>query len=134
MELQQTESVVYYDGNCLLCSRTVKFLIKADKKMVLKFAPQQGECFSLLKSQYPATPLASIIFFNKGKIYSKSTAVLAIIKELPYPWKIGYVTIIIPRFIRDAVYMIIARNRQHWFGESAECYLGDEKNKKRFLN
>lgn len=133
MDLQQIQPVVLYDGKCLLCSRAVQFLIKADKKMILKFAPQQGDYFSLLRSSYPTLPQSSIIFFNNGKVYSHSTAALAIIKELPYPWKILYAAIIIPRFIRDAVYMMIARNRQHWFGESAVCYLGDEKDKKRFL-
>lgn len=133
MDLQQTQPVVLYDGKCLLCSRAVQFLIKADKKMILKFAPQQGDYFTLLISEHSAIPQASIILFSKGKIYSRSTAVLAIIKELPFPWKIGYTAIIIPKFIRDAVYTMVARNRQRWFGESAVCYVGDEKNNKRFI-
>lgn len=134
MDLLQTQPVVFYDGKCLLCSRAVQFLIKADKKMILKFAPQQSDHFDLLSSKHPHIPQTSIIFFKKGKMFSRSTAVLEIIKELPYPWKIIYAAIVIPKFIRDAVYMMIAKNRQQWFGESLICYLGDEKNKKRFLS
>lgn len=133
MNLQQADPVVYYDGVCLLCSRTIQFLLKADKNEVLQFAPQQGERFRLLQSQQPGIPQESIIFIKNGRVYARSNAVLAIAKELPYPWKLFYTAVIIPRFIRDAAYMIIARNRKHWFGESAACYTGDEKNRKRFL-
>ena len=134
MDVLQNQTVVFYDGKCLLCSRAVQFLIKADKKMVFKFAPQQSDYFNLLSSEHPHIPQTSIIFLKNGKMYSRSTAVLKIIKELSYPWKIIYAAIIIPKFIRNAVYMMIARNRKNWFGEAEVCYLGDEKNKKRFLS
>jgi predicted DCC family thiol-disulfide oxidoreductase YuxK len=45
-----------------------------------------------------------------------------------------YAAIIIPRFIRDAVYGLVARNRYRWFGKRISCWMPRTEWKERFLD
>ena len=134
MELKQTDLLVFYDGDCLLCSRTVTFLLKRDKKKVLKYASQQGDAFKYFSTTKLSAPKDSIVLLKNGLILTRSTAVLEIVKELPYPWKFLYGLIIIPRFFRDVIYGLIARNRKKWFGKTDSCYLWSEEHADRFVD
>jgi predicted DCC family thiol-disulfide oxidoreductase YuxK len=40
---------------------------------------------------------------------------------------------IIPRFIRDAVYRFIAVNRYKWFGKTDQCRVPTAEERERFL-
>jgi predicted DCC family thiol-disulfide oxidoreductase YuxK len=48
-------------------------------------------------------------------------------------WKWVKIFWIVPNFIRDGVYNIIARNRYKWFGEKKECWVPTPELKARFL-
>lgn len=65
----------------------------------------------------------SLVLLEHGKIYQRSTAALHIARQLPGVWPLFYVFIIIPAFIRNAVYDFIARNRYKWFGKKEACWL-----------
>ena len=75
----------------------------------------------------------SIILFDNNKLYIKSSAALHIAKHLKGLWKILFIFIIIPPFIRNLFYDIIAKNRYKWFGKREECMIPNEKYKKQFL-
>ncbi|MBW6460836.1 MAG: DUF393 domain-containing protein [Bacteroidales bacterium] len=115
--------IVFFDGICILCNRSVDFLIKNDKKGRLKFASLQSEAADYLLSsdhirpEFPET----IIYYDNGRIYEKSTAVLKIFKELRQPFRAISLLLIIPRPIRDWLYDIVAKNRYRWFGKLKHC-------------
>ena len=117
------DNIVFYDGACSLCSRTVAFLIKADSNRQLKFAPLNGVTSALLEIPTADEGAATVVFYKKGEIYFRSTAVLKIIKLLPFPWQLLRVFTLVPIFIRDYVYRIIGRNRYRWFGQNTTCIL-----------
>ncbi|MBK7855136.1 MAG: DUF393 domain-containing protein [Bacteroidetes bacterium] len=74
----------------------------------------------------------SVILIEDNKVYLKSDAVLNIARRLPN-YKFFYPLIFFPRFIRDGIYNIIAKNRYRWFGKRDMCYLPDEDVRERFL-
>ncbi len=78
--------------------------------------------------------LSSMIFIYKNKAYSKSSAALHILKLLDFPWPLMYAFIIVPKFVRDAVYNFIGKRRYQWFGKTDNCRTPDDAVKKRFLN
>jgi predicted DCC family thiol-disulfide oxidoreductase YuxK len=65
----------------------------------------------------------SLILLYKNSIHSESSAALLILRILGLPWSILYGLIIVPRFIRDAAYRLIAKNRYRWFGKREACWL-----------
>ena len=127
--------IILFDGICNLCNGFVKFIIRYDQKEHFKMASLQSEIGQKLLSEYAInnTDNQSVVFITSNSVYLQSDAALNILKNLGYPWKLGFVLILIPRFIRDAVYRFIARNRYRFLGKRNECIIPDERMKKRFL-
>ena len=89
---------------------------------------------NLLKQfNLPADTFNSFILFEDGKIYTRSTAALKMFSQLKN-W--GWVKIFwaVPKFIRDAIYNLIAKNRYKWFGKKEECWVPTPDLKARFLD
>ncbi len=124
---------IFFDGVCNLCNGAINFVIDRDKSHQYKFASLQSDIAQKLIPQ-SATTLSSIVLYKKsGKILYKSNAALEIAKNLSGLWPALYIFKIVPRFIRDFVYDIIARNRYQWFGKRETCRMPSPELKERFL-
>ena len=128
--------VIFFDGVCNFCNYWVNFVIKRDRKKKLKFTTLQGETAKQLLPQYHINPssLSSVILIDKGKAYTQSSAAIRICKYLNGGWKLFYGLIIIPKLIRDYFYIIVARNRNKWFGKKNECMAPTPEIRERFLD
>jgi predicted DCC family thiol-disulfide oxidoreductase YuxK len=115
--------LILYDGDCNLCNHSVRFVIKRDKKHVFTFASLQSEKSKkvLAAHQLDETSFNTFILHENGKLYFKSTAALKVVKKLNGPTKLLYIFIIVPPFIRNFIYDIVAKNRYKWFGRSDVC-------------
>ena len=134
--MNEERPVIFFDGICNLCNRIVQFVIKKDKKKQFRFASLQGKAgqeilkkFNLLSDDFN-----SFIVLEGDKIYTRSTAALRMLKKMSGGWHLFYGFIIIPKFIRDAVYNWIARNRYKWYGKRNECMAPTPELKERFLD
>jgi predicted DCC family thiol-disulfide oxidoreductase YuxK len=128
--------LILFDGVCNLCSGSVKFILKKDSRKKFVFASLQGKKGQEILKKYALSPtdFNSFILIENNNLYTHSTAVLRMLRLLGGGWKLLYGFIIIPRFIRDAVYNLIARNRYKWFGRKEECWLPRPEWKERFLD
>jgi len=128
-------SIILFDGVCNLCNSSIQFIIKRDLKHRFQFSSLQSDASHdiLLQFQLKNSNLDSIILIENGKIYQKSTAILKIFKNLTSLWRLSYIFIIIPKFIRDFVYDIVAKYRYKWFGEKNSCMIPSKELKNRFL-
>ena len=129
-------AVVLFDGVCNLCNSTVHFLIERDPAAYFRFAPLQSPSAATLLGHQAPSPTAapdSVILVEDGKVYQASTAALRIARKLPFPWKLLYGFIVVPRLLRDPVYYVIARNRYRWFGKQDACWLPTPELRRRFL-
>ena len=117
----ENQSIVLFDGVCNLCNAAVRFIIKRDKKKIFTLSPLQSNLSEALNNQYHFNQpgVNSIVLIENNKVYYKSTAVLRVIKKLSGPIKLLYIFIIIPPFIRDSIYSVIAKNRYRWFGKKS---------------
>ncbi len=124
--INENQSIVLFDGVCNLCNSAVAFIIKRDKKKIFTLSPLQSSFSEALNDQYHFNQpqLNSIVLIENNKVYYKSTAVLRVVKKLSGPIKCLYIFIIVPPFIRDAVYSVIAKNRYRWFGKRS-CEVGE---------
>lgn len=127
--------VVLFDGVCNLCNSSVNFLMDKDKKGVLRFASLQSEAGqALLKAHGLSTEgFNSMVLVANGKVYHRSSAALRTAKYLPGIWSLGQIFLIVPAFLRDKVYNLIARNRYRWFGKTEQCRLPTPEERARFL-
>jgi predicted DCC family thiol-disulfide oxidoreductase YuxK len=127
--------VILFDGVCNLCNATVQFILKRDKHSKFKFASIQGDFgqSTFTRIGLSSTKPNSFVLLEGENIYTHSTGALRIFLHLGGIWKLLYGFIIVPRFMRDAVYNFIARNRYKWFGKKESCYLPTADVIKRFF-
>ena len=114
-------NLVFFDGLCGLCDRTVSLLLREDKYDVLQFAPLQGETAASVLPAADLTNPETIVFYSDGKFYRKSDAILEILKRMGGFWRLAAVFRFIPRSLRDRLYLFVARNRIRWFGKKDSC-------------
>lgn len=133
--LQKNKGIVLFDGYCNLCSGSVVFIIKRDKKDYFRFVSVQSKKGKdlLLKFNLNVDYYNSVILIEGNKLFTKSDAVLKIAGNLVGIWRYSYYLIFIPRFIRDFFYDIIAANRYRWFGKKNSCYIPDKNINSKFI-
>ena len=117
--------VIFFDGICNLCTGSVQFIIKHDPTHYFRFASLQSKIGQQVLQQYnlPVAKFGSFILLEKGVVYTKSSAALRVTKKLTGLWPGLYAFMIIPPFIRNTVYNLVARNRYKWFGKKKECWV-----------
>lgn len=133
--LPEKNPVVFFDGVCNLCNATVQFIINRDQKKIFRFAPLQATIAQQIKilNGIPANELESVILFVGGKIYKKSDAALQIARRLNGLWPVLFIFYILPRFLRDPFYDLVAKYRYRWFGKRDSCMMPDPDLKNRFI-
>ena|SRR5688572_15981092 len=131
----QESNIVLFDGVCNLCNGLVQFIIKRDPAGVFKFASLQSDYGQqqLEKFNIDKNLLHSIILVRDSQYYQRSDAALEIAKKIKGGWRVLYAFKIIPRFLRDGIYNLIAKNRYRFFGKKDACWIPTPELKERFL-
>lgn len=127
--------ILLFDGLCNLCNKSVIFIIRHNKSASIFFSSLQSNYSQdlIIKYKLPKMELSTIFYIDNGKIYTKSTAWLKIFLQLDGLWPSLYLLIIFPRFLRNYIYDIIAKNRYTFFGKRDSCLIPSEQIKNRFL-
>lgn len=129
------EYILFFDGECVLCNSVVQWIIPRDPNRNFSFATLRGETAQRLRKEFDAFPegLDTFVLFDNGVIRVRSNAVLAVARHLTIPWRWGSIFVVLPLFVRDAVYRWIAKNRLSWFGRQDQCWLAPDEELTRFL-
>jgi len=107
---------VLYDSSCNLCNSQVRFIRRRDRNNRFRFVPLQSEEGKemLHHAGLPDGESDTVVYQKSGRHYLRSSAVLSILKDLGGGWRLLYPLVIIPSFIRDSIYRLVARNRHHF--------------------
>ena len=130
--MMENNPIIFYDGLCGICDRSVQFIIKYDQEKKFRFAALQSDFAKQILGDDANAD--TFILFEKGKIITRSTAALRVCKILSGKLSLLYIFILVPAFIRDAFYDLIARNRYKWFGHFDECKIPTPEQKKLFIS
>lgn len=129
-------NVVFYDGACAVCNRSVRFILRHERDQQLKFCALQSEIGqALLKEQgVDGVELNTIYFLDDDGIHDRSTAVMKICRHLhrPLSW-LAYFQCI-PLSLRDRLYEIVAKHRYRISGRQDVCDLTMVKDTERFID
>lgn len=131
-----SHKIILFDGVCNLCNSSVQRVIENDDKNIFRFASLQsdfGQAF-LKKHHFFQKEFNSMMLIDGDKYYTKSDAVLRIGKELKGIYKISGLLLWIPKFIRNAVYNFVSKNRYKWFGKEESCWLPTPDLQQKFIN
>jgi len=127
--------IIVFDAKCLLCSHWVQFLLKHDRRRVFQFASIQSKAGMdlLARAGLNITKLETLLLVDGERSYQHTAAILRVLHQLGFPWKLAWITWLLPSPIRDAIYRWIARNRYRIFGRSDSCFLPSAEHRLRFM-
>jgi predicted DCC family thiol-disulfide oxidoreductase YuxK len=129
-------NLVLYDGECGLCDRTVQFLLRHDHRGVLSYAPLQGETARPFVGDKPAVDtmlLVERLDDGSTRISARSRGVFRTLAKLGGIWRVLAWLRVLPAFLTDLGYRLIAANRVRWFGRVDACRVPDPAVRQRFL-
>ncbi len=133
--------VILYDGVCGLCHRLNRFVLARDARGVFAFATLQSRFARefLMRHQRDPSDLDTLYLIahygtESQAIHAKSRAVLFILKELGGPWRMAAPLGVLPAFVLNAVYGLVARLRYRIFGRYDSCPLPPPEWRNRFID
>ncbi len=139
-----TSPILLYDGVCGLCNRFVQFILRHDREAIFRFASLQSPAAANILALHVLTPGAPDTVYvvtnpdsqaSEQRLLSRSDAALFVLKHLGAPWReIAFFLQLLPRFLRDSVYHVVARHRYRTFGRYDTCPTPNPRDRSRFLD
>ncbi len=135
------QPVLLFDGDCGLCNRIVRILLRTDTGGRLHFAPLQGAPVQayLRNAGLPTEDFDSLVFvpdWNRPKQQApllRTDGALAAAAVVGGWWRLVTWLRVLPAWMRDPFYKLVARTRYALFGEYRPTPLPDPAWAKRFL-
>ena len=128
-------NIIFFDGECNFCNSTVNFIFRNNtKKNIFYSSLQSNFSKNFFQNNKKDLDLSTIYFYTNGKLYDRSSAVLKLTKELKNRFKLLYIFLVVPKFLRDLVYRIIAKNRHKLYTKKVSCLIPTDSDDKYFLN
>lgn len=128
--------IVVFDAQCLLCNGWVQFLLRHDRRQVVRFASIQGSTGRGLLAQagLPVEGLQTLLVVDRGNTWQHTSAILRVLHVLGWPWRLAWAAWLVPAPLRDVLYRWLARNRYRWFGRTEACLMPPPDYANRFLD
>jgi predicted DCC family thiol-disulfide oxidoreductase YuxK len=133
--------VLYYDGECGVCTRGVELVLRHDRRGTLRFASLRGEFGAALRERHPELEGVDSMFWvesapagNGERVLARSEAVLEVVRYLGAWWRLFGVLGLVPRAVRNVCYDWFARNRRRFVAGPAVCRVPTPAERSRFLD
>ena len=135
MIYKASDPILLFDGVCNLCNGFVQEVITRDERGIIRYTSLQSEAGQQLLAKIGLSDFSmdTVVLVEGEEKYLKSDVALRIFRYLGGGWSYLYYLSIVPKFIRDGVYDLIARNRYRWFGKREDCMLPRPEWEDRFL-
>jgi predicted DCC family thiol-disulfide oxidoreductase YuxK len=125
-----------FDGVCNLCHKGAQFVLRHDPQGIIHFASIQSDVGRKLYRQNGLDPDApdTMLLITPEGAFRESDAALKLADYLGGLWSLAKIFKIIPRPLRDRIYLLIASHRYQWFGKKDGCQLPRPEWRDRFLD
>lgn len=127
------QNIVFYDGDCGFCNKSVQFILKHEKRKEIYFSAIQSEFAKQFfkENNVPKPDLSTFYFYTNFLLFSKSNAAFAILRLMKFPYTLLQIFRIIPVCQRDQIYDYVAKRRHRIM--SGFCVVPTVEQKERFL-
>lgn len=137
---KNTQRILFYDGECGLCTNSVKFFMENDTAKIIQYAPLQGTTAEkcLPKDLRDVSNLSTVVYFEGDEslqaIRMRSHAIGRALIDVGGLWRVfGWAVIVLPTPLREAGYKFIAKHRLKIFPKGA-CALPTQDERDRLLD
>jgi predicted DCC family thiol-disulfide oxidoreductase YuxK len=143
-ERERTEiegrALLLYDGVCALCNGFVRFLLKHDRLLRVRYTPLQSALGGEILARFgiltlpDGVTLVTDALTPRERLFQRSDAVQAALQLLGSPWHtLGKALRLVPYTLREFGYGIVARLRYRLFGRYSTCPLPPPEQRSRIL-
>ena len=126
--------IIFFDGICNLCNKFADIIITADKNHNFYLASLQGKMAQNTLPKSDLKQLNSIILKDASGLHYKSTAIFKIARSLGGLYLLIMPFWILPRFVTNFLYDLVASRRYRFFGKRETCRIPTESELKHFLD
>jgi predicted DCC family thiol-disulfide oxidoreductase YuxK len=127
--------VMFFDGECGFCQKSVRFVYEFDERGLIEFAPLQGHFATELGLlSYAEKGGGSLVVLREqdGEVFTKSDALVELGKALGGVFYLLAMMLSgLPKRFRNGAYDLVARNRYRLAGKAVACGLPNENLMKR---
>ena len=127
------KDIVVFDGVCVLCNRFFNWLIKNDKNEKFMYTNFQSDFSKKNNLKLKDINSVAVIKTNGEKIY-KVQAVYYILKKIDRYFIVRILLKLLPLFLTNICYDLIANSRYRIFGKYKTCIIPNENIRKNFIN
>lgn len=127
--------IIIFDGECVFCSRWVRFALKADRSRKYSFMTAQSETGQALYRHYglDSRDYETNILLEDGTAYFRSRGSIRMVAGLGFPWRAVRILSLIPSGMADLLYELVARNRFRIAGRKDACFVPSADDRARFI-
>ena len=126
--------IVFYDGQCGLCNRSVRWLIRIDRKAIFRYATLQGNAAQKTLDEKLWKAVNTFVLYTDDGVYIKSEAFFEALKIVGGGWRFFGIFRFLPLRVRDMVYDWVARNRFRVFAQYDHCLVPSDHHRSLFLD
>lgn len=128
--------ILLYDGECGVCSTSVQWILKHERRHQLRFAPLEGKLGAALRKEAGVSAEVDSLLWIEAQeerihAYQWSDAVLKVVSYMGGVWRFARAAGLIPKPVRDAAYRVFARHRRGFAPD--QCLFPPPETRARFL-
>jgi predicted DCC family thiol-disulfide oxidoreductase YuxK len=130
-----SRTLIVFDGVCVFCSRSMRFIAGHDARQSLQFTAAQSTLGQALFRHFALDPTAfeTVLVLVDGRALGKRDALVATAQHLTWPWRIGTAARFVPRWLADPLYEALANRRYRLFGRYDACFTPDASWRSRVI-
>ena len=132
--------VLLYDGTCGFCAESVQLVLRHDRQGTLRFAALDSPFGRAVLARHPELArVDSVVWCEPAtdgageRLLTRSSAALRVARYLGGPWRLATAAGLIPRFLRDPLYDLVARHRHQLARGGPHCLVPTPDQRARFL-
>src|SRR3954451_7257302 len=126
--------MLIYDGYCGFCSRSVRFMLRHERRHDLLFVSRDSEVGNQLRRRHGMESVQSMLWIEGGRVFAESGAVIKAAAYLGGWWsRLAVLGSFCPSFILNGVYKFIAKNRRRLASNVVVCLATNPEQRNRFL-
>jgi predicted DCC family thiol-disulfide oxidoreductase YuxK len=126
--------MLIYDGSCGFCSRSVRFILRHERRHDLLFVTRDSELGKQLRRMHGMELIQSMLWIEDGRAFAESTAVVKAASYVGGWWsQLAVLASFFPANVLNGLYRIIARHRRRLSTNGGVCQLPSPEERRRFL-
>jgi predicted DCC family thiol-disulfide oxidoreductase YuxK len=132
--------VLLYDGTCGFCAESVQLVLRHDRRGTVQFAALDSTFGRAVLARHPdVARVDSVVWLDPAhdgadeRLLTRSAAALQVARYLGGVWRLATLAELIPRFVRDSIYDLVARHRHRLAPGGRQCLVPAPDQRARFL-